>query len=99
MKKLEATTILTRGGSALVRSSVSKNRYSSSSYYQPPRKPTPAQFGIGSVSVSLAFPARKTRYLSSAYYPDSALSELLIIGRSKVQVLMGPPFLIRIIEL
>ena len=46
-------------------------------------EPTPTRFGIRSVSVSLPYPARKTRYLSSAYCVSSALSEPLIIGRSK----------------
>jgi hypothetical protein len=54
-------------------------------------KPTPAWFGIRSVSVDAALPAQKTRYKSSPYCPGSVLSELLIIGRSKVQVLLGPP--------
>jgi hypothetical protein len=52
----------------------------------------PTKFGIRSVSVTLPHPTRKTRYLSSAYCPGSALSKLLIIGRSKVQILLGPPF-------
>jgi hypothetical protein len=43
-------------------------------------------------------PARKIRYLSSAYCPEKVLSEILIIGRSKVQVLLGPPFFIKIID-
>ena len=58
------------------------------------RKPIPKRFGMRSVSVDAALAAQKTRYKSSTYCPGSALSLLLIIGRSKVQVLLGPPFLI-----
>jgi hypothetical protein len=52
-------------------------------------------FGIRSVSVALPRYVRKTPYLSSTYYPGSALSPLLIIGRSKVRVLLGPPFFMK----
>ena len=44
-------------------------------------------------------PAKATRYFSSAYWSAFRLCVLLIIGRSKVRVLLGPPFLIKIIEL
>ena len=47
------------------------------------RKPIPKSFGKRSVSVDVALATQKTRYKSSPYCPDSALCELLIIGRSK----------------
>ena len=85
-RKSRATTILTRGGSEEVRSSVLESVYKSSAYCAFVRKPPPRRFGICSVSVPLPHAARKIRYLSSAYDLGSALSELLIIGRSKAAV-------------
>ena len=58
----------------------------------PIQQTAPTRFGIRSVSVSPGDIARKTRYDSSAYHLVSALSLLLIIGRPKVQVLLGTPF-------
>ena len=62
-------------------------------------KPSSCKFGIGSVSDVMALSTEKNPYLSSPYCLDFGLSVLLIIGRSKVQVLLGPPFFIKIIEL
>jgi hypothetical protein len=61
------------------------------------RKLATTKFGIGSVSAVMPCPARKIRYLSSAYCSEKVLSEILIIGRSKAdgrpdQVLLGPPY-------
>jgi hypothetical protein len=60
-----------------------ETRYDSSAYCPTSPKFPNSRFGIRSVSVTLPHPASKIRYLSSAYSPGSALSELLIIGRSK----------------
>ena len=82
-----------------VRSSVSKTLYQSSTYTHRTRKPTQPKFGQSSVSAPPPRPTRKIRYNSSTCSPSSVLSPLLIIGRSKVQVLLGPPFFIVFIDL
>jgi hypothetical protein len=56
-------------------------------------------FGIGSVSVVRWRGARKSRYISSAFYSNNKGSVGLIIPWSQVRVLAGPPLPIKIIVL
>jgi hypothetical protein len=51
-----------------------------------------SRFGISSVSATAPLPPKKIRYVSSSYWPIPPQTTLLIIGRSKVQILLGPPF-------
>ncbi len=59
------------------------------------RKTEPSKFGIVSVSFLSAYFQRFFAYLSSTYCKTANDSLGLIIGRSPVQVRVGPPFLLR----